>query len=302
MNRLTHRPGDPGNLHMRRKITRQLERLQSWFRRSGKPSKIGLSLGSGAALGVAHIGVLSVFHELKIPISFLSGTSAGSIVGALYAGGIEGKELEACGREYRWRDAGRLNYFPKMGLAQNHRVVDYLRERIGDPRFEDLRIPFFVMATHLTSGTLRVFNKGPVIPAVRASSAIPGIFSPVEIDGELYCDGGVLKKNPCGVLREAGADQVICSMVDNNEARSEPANIFEVIRRALDIAMQNQVQQSSEKADIVIRPDLRDLKEFDFDQNEILIERGKRAALEILGSWPSISTPPARTNPVEKSA
>ncbi|HEY5649224.1 MAG TPA: patatin-like phospholipase family protein [Nitrospiria bacterium] len=287
---------------MRRKIARHLERLQDWIRRFGRPPRLGLSLGSGAALGVAHIGVLSVFYEMNIPISFLSGSSAGSIVGALYAGGIEGPELEACGRDYRWRDAGRLNYFPKMGLARNHRVVDYLRERIGDARFEDLRIPFFVTATHLASGTLKIFSTGPVIPAVRASCAIPGIFSPVEIDGELYCDGGVLRKNPCGVLREAGADQVICSMVDNSEARAQPTNIFEVIRRALDIAMQDQVQQSTEKADIIIRPDLRDLKEFDFDQNDVLIERGKKEARKILASWPVLEMALPRTKPIKGPA
>src|SRR3970040_760506 len=98
------------------------ERFQDWIHRFGKKPKIGLALGSGAAWGVAHIGVLSVFQELNIPISYLSGSSSGSFVGALYAGGVQGKELETCGREYGWGDAGRLNYVPKMGLAPDVRM------------------------------------------------------------------------------------------------------------------------------------------------------------------------------------
>jgi NTE family protein len=262
---------------LRRRITR-------WAR---KPA-IGLALGSGATWGVAHIGVLSVFKELNIPISFLSGSSAGSFVGALYAGGVEGEDLEACGREYRWRDVGRFNYFPKISLATNDRMEEYLRGKIGTPNFEDLRIPFYVAATNLTTGQLKIFREGPVIPAVRASCAIPGIFAPVEIDGELYCDGGLLRKIPCRVLREAGADFVIGVELSRFHSRGQPVNIFEVITHAIDIALIHQAESDLRAADLVIRPDVSEMTEFGFNQNETLIERGKFAASNELLQWPQL--------------
>lgn len=263
-------------------------KLRRRIARWGRKPTIGLALGSGAAWGVAHVGVLSVIQELNIPISLLSGTSSGSFVGALYAGGVEGADLEACGREYRWRDVGRFNYFPKMSLATNERMEAYLRKKIGTPNFEDLRIPFYVAATNLTTGQLRIFREGPVIPAVRASCAIPGIFAPVEIDGELYCDGGLLRKIPCRVLCDAGADFVIAVELSRFYSRSNPENIFEVITHAIDIALIHQVKSDLRAADLIIRPDVGDITEFGFDQNEKLIARGKFAASNDLLQWPQV--------------
>jgi len=263
-------------------------KLRRRIGRWGRKPTIGLALGSGATWGVAHVGVLSVFKELNIPISFLSGSSAGSFVGALYAGGVEGEDLEACGRKYRWRDVGRFNYLPKMSLASNERMETYLRKKIGAPNFEDLRIPFFVAATNLTTGQLKIFNEGPVIPAVRASCAIPGIFAPVEIDGELYCDGGLIRKIPCRILCDSGADFVIGVELSRFHSRGQPGNIFEVITHAIDVALIHQAESDLRAADLVIRPDVSEMSEFGFNQNEILIERGKFAASNELLQWPQI--------------
>lgn len=269
------------------------ERVQDWIRRLGRKPKIGLALGSGAAWGVAHIGVLSVIQELQIPISYLSGCSAGAFVGALYAGGVEGEALEACGRDYRWRDVGRFNYVPKMGLATNDRMTAYLQKRIGNPTFEELRLPLYIVATNLAAGQSRFFNKGPVIPAVRASCAIPGIFEPVEIDEELYCDGGLLNKVPCKILREAGADLVIGVDLSAPETMKPPDDIFEVINRALNIALFSQAAADCQSADLIIRPNLAGLSEFGFTQNKQLIERGKQAAYTELARWPQLHPPVA---------
>ena len=258
--------------------------IQSRTRRVLRKPRIGLALGSGGAWGVAHIGVLSALQELKVPISYLSGSSSGSIVGAMYAAGVEGKAMESFGREYSWRDAASLTYFPKMGLATNNRLVSYLKDRIGNPDFEDLELPFYVPVTHLTSGRLRMIHQGPVLPAVQASCAIPGVFSPVEIDSELYCDGGLLNKIPCKILKEAGADLVIAVELSSSNPKP-PANIFEVINRALDIALIGQTRLDLQSADLIIRPDVNGLSEFVLDQNEVLIERGKQAAHKQLGPW-----------------
>ena len=269
-----------------RPVRALLDRFSEWIRRLGRTPRIGLALGSGASWGVAHIGVLSAFHELNIPISFLSGTSSGSLVGALYAGGLEGPPLEAYGKEYRWSDAGRLRYFPKMGLASNERMGEYLEKRIGKPLLENLRIPFQVVATDLQSGKPRVFNKGPVIPAVLASCAIPGIFEPVEIEGRLYCDGGLVDPLPCRILKEAGADMVIgVELSAMFEKRKRPSTIVEVISRALEIALIRPLASENQPADLIIRPNLDDIREFGFDQNDLLIQRGKQEALDRLRQW-----------------
>jgi len=272
------------------------ERFQDWIRQFGKKPQIGLALGSGAAWGVAHIGVLSVFQELNIPISYLSGSSAGSFVGALYAGGIQGKDLEACGRDYGWRDAGRLNYVPKMGLATNIRMAYYLQKRIGNASFKDLRLPFYVVATNLTMGRLKVFNDGPVIPAVQASCAIPGIFEPIEIDGELYCDGGVLDRLPCEILRKVGADLVIGVELTTSIVK-KATDIFEVINRAFDIARLCQANSDLREADLIIRPNVDGINEFAFNRNDILIERGRQAAFDQLKQWRQIQTVSSEPQP-----
>jgi NTE family protein len=268
-----------------------LERLQEWVRRLGRKPKIGLALGTGGAWGVAHIGVLSVFHEMEIPIAYLAGCSAGAFVGALYAGGVEGAALDACGHRYGWRDAGRLLLPPKMGLASNERMAAYLKKRIGEPRFDQLRLPFFVVATNLSTGRKRIFQEGPVIPAIRASCALPGVFEPVEIDGELYCDGGLVDRLPCEVLREAGADVVIGVDLGRNETTWRPRNISEVIGRAIDIVTACQAEADVKAADLLIRPSLAGLSEFGFDHNDALMARGREAALAQLTQWQQLHTP-----------
>jgi NTE family protein len=274
------------------------ERFQDWISRSGKRPKIGLALGSGAAWGVAHIGVLSVLEELKIPISYLSGSSSGSFVGALYAGGVQGKELEACGLSYGWRDAGKLNYVPKMGLASNIRMASYLQKRIGNPDFKDLRLPFYVVATNLTKGRLRIFNEGAVIPAVRASCALPGIFEPVEIDGEPYCDGGILNRLPYDILRKEGADLVI-GVELSTSLEKKPTDIFEVINRSFDIARFSQAKTDSQEADLIIRPNVAGISEFAFNRNAVLIDRGREAAFDQLKNWRELQ---AATEPQAEQA
>lgn len=255
------------------------------FSRTGRKPRIGLALGSGGVWGVAHVGVLSFLEEKGIPVDFLSGSSAGAFVGALYAGGIRGRDLEASGRDYRWRNAGRISYPPKMGLATNERMGEYLKSKIGNPNFEDLKVPFYVVATNLNAGTLRVFNSGPVIPAVRASCAIPGIFAPVRLDGEWYCDGGLLNPLPCGVLREAGADFVIGVGLGPHKRWEHPKNIFSVVLRAMDVSVMNNTRPEAREADLMILPDLGGLDEFAFDQNDALIEQGRAAAERELSGW-----------------
>lgn len=174
--------------------------------------KIGLALGSGSARGMAHIGVIQVLQQYQIPIHFIAGTSIGAVVGSVYATGISVGETEEiiCSMK-------NTNFFsflnpaiPSSGFISGSRAVDFL-ERIAlrDKKFSDLKIPFAAIATDIKTGTKVILNQGSVIKAVRASFAIPGIFTPVRYQEYFLVDGGLVDPVPVDVTRDMGADLVI---------------------------------------------------------------------------------------------
>lgn len=253
--------------------------------RLGRPPRVAIALGGGVAWGVAHVGVLAALDELNVPVAVVSGTSAGSFVGALYASGIRGAELLRCGEQFCWRDARKINFFPRLGLASNKPMAGYLQQRIGNPTFDQLPIPFQVTATHLRTGRTAVFDRGPVIPAVRASCALPGIFDPVEIDGDLFCDGGLLTKVPIESARRSGADLVVAVSLDGVPPERPTRSIFDVIRRMIDIVLQQRFTLALDEVDIVIRPDLSTFDPMSFGGNAELIRRGREATLAAFAAW-----------------
>jgi NTE family protein len=178
---------------------------------------IGLALSGGAARGMAHVGVLRALIENDIPIDYIGGTSAGSIVGGAYAAGMPIEEIAEFGRSLRWRDIGRMT-MSRLGVQSNERLEQYLRERLPLTRFEDLSIPFAAVATDLKSGAAVVLrDEGDVPFAIRASCAIPGWYVPVvDEHGRQLVDGGLVAVIPVSVTRSLGADLVIA--VDVNAA------------------------------------------------------------------------------------
>jgi len=174
--------------------------------------KIGLALGSGSARGMAHIGVIQVLQQYQIPIHFIAGTSIGAVVGSVYATGISVGEMEEiiCSM----KNINFLTFLnpaiPSSGFINGSRGVDFL-ERIAlrDKKFSDLKIPFAAVATDIKTGTKVILNHGSVIKAVRASFAIPGIFTPVRYQEYFLVDGGLVDPVPVDVTRGMGADLVI---------------------------------------------------------------------------------------------
>lgn len=174
--------------------------------------KIGLALGSGSARGVAHIGVIQVLQQYQIPIHFIAGTSIGAVVGSVYATGISVGEMEEiiCSM----KNTNFLSFLnptvPSSGFISGSRGVDFL-ERIAlrEKKFSDLKIPFAAVATDIKTGTKVILNHGSVIKAVRASFAIPGIFTPVRYQEYFLVDGGLVDPVPVDVTRGMGADLVI---------------------------------------------------------------------------------------------
>lgn len=243
---------------------------------------IGLALGGGFARGFAHLGVLQVLEQNRIPISHIAGTSVGSILGAAYASGAPLARIIATCRTLRFRDIARWRV-SRLGLASNHRLADLI-EHVFDARtFESLRIPLAVVATDLTTGEPVVFTHGNLVEAIRASCAFPGIFEPVEVGTRCLADGGLVAPVPTEALKHLGADHVMGVSVGLHDGhRGAPTNIFQVVSRAVSASQKNQLEIWERHADLVLRPDVQHLAWDDFDRAEESIEAGALATQRAL--------------------
>ena len=228
---------------------------------------------------MAHIGVLDVLEREGFPVRYIAGTSAGSIIGALYAAGLKPAEIARIASRTRWRDLLRP-VIPRHGLVATTRMDEYLRGIIGNRTFADLRIPLVAVACDLVTGEEVLLSEGDVCLAVRASSAVPGIFTPVEIGGRLLIDGGVCNNVPCSVVRRMGADVVVAVDVNAKAGAGQaPVNVLQVITATIQIMQRANILKELAEADLVIEPDLADLSLFDLDVAEEFIQRGREAAL-----------------------
>jgi len=180
-----------------------------------RKKKIGLVLSSGAAKGLAHIGVIKALIERKVPIDFIAGSSIGALVGACFAKKGSISEFEQVVLRTDWRRLLELADFNLAllfkGFVQGQKVRELLKAIIGDAQFKDLRIPLAVMATDLESGEGVVIKEGSVLEAVRASISIPVVFTPIKIGGKFLVDGGILNPVPIKLAREMGANYIIAS-------------------------------------------------------------------------------------------
>jgi NTE family protein len=258
---------------------------------------IGLALGGGFARGFAHLGVLRVLEQHRIPISCIAGTSVGSILGAAYASGAPLARIVATCRTLRLRDIARWRV-SRLGFASNHRLGDLI-ERVFEARqFEDLQIPMAVVATDLNSGEPVVISHGELIDAIRASCAFPGLFEPVEIGTRCLADGGLVAPVPTRAARDMGAEFVLGVSVGMQDGyRGTPSNIFQVVSRAVTAAQKHQLEVWERHADLVLRPDVQSLAWDDFDRADEAIEAGEAAAR---GALPRIQKILARAAKVQE--
>ena len=235
---------------------------------------IGLALGGGFARGFAHLGVLQVLEQKRIPISCIAGTSVGSILGAAYASGAPLARIIATCRTLRFRDIARWRV-SRLGLASNQRLGELI-ERVFDSRqFEDLRIPMAVVATDLNSGEPVVLKHGSLVDAIRASCAFPGLFEPVEIGTRCLADGGLVAPVPTRAARDLGADFVLGISVGMQDGhRGSPTNVFQVMTRAVSAAQKHQLEVWERHADLVLRPDVQSIAWDQFERADEAIEAG----------------------------
>jgi len=215
--------------------------------------RVGLALGGGGARGIAHIGVLAELKAAKIPIHFIAGTSAGSLIGALYAAGHSPDQLLSLAERTTWRDLVHLT-LPRVGLVNADPLQNMLNEKFGNGNIEDLPIPFAAVSCDLVTGKEVVLTKGNIAKAVRASCSIPGIFSPVPHYESILADGGLVNGVPVSVAKEMGANLTIAVRLSQGVSTTQPLhNIFGIMAQAAEIM---QLSQHMMEPDVLIVPDL----------------------------------------------
>jgi predicted acylesterase/phospholipase RssA/CRP-like cAMP-binding protein len=244
--------------------------------------RIGLALGGGAARGGAHVGVLRAFEEEGIPIDCIAGTSSGALVGALYAGGLGTAALQELTQGLGWFDLAEPTW-PGAGFLTSRRMRSLMDRHIGPVTFADLKLPFAAIAADANTGEEKVLRSGRVADAVRASTAIPGVFKPVEFEGRLLVDGVVVNNVPAPTARALGADVVIAVDVTGYGFEAgAPRSIAEAITRSFDIMARQTVTASLEWADLVIRPQISGLNGYSTKTAAEFARRGYLAAKEAM--------------------
>ena len=244
--------------------------------------KIALALGGGAARGFAHIGVIKILEQNGIVPDFIVGTSAGSLVGALYAGGFDGFALQ---RLALTMDEGVLADWSISGITKGvlkgELLEAYVNDRLQGRAIEKLAKPLGVVATDLATGEAVVFRAGNTGIAVHASSAVPGAFRPVRIAGREYVDGGLTHPVPVRAARAMGADIVIAVDVSQNPRNSRPDDIASILLQTFAIMGRSISRAELTGADIVIRPQATSSGTDFAARHEVILE-GERAALAVL--------------------
>lgn len=243
--------------------------------------KVALVLGGGAARGFAHVGVIRVLEQEKIPIDLVVGTSVGSLIGAIYASERNSFELEWTAFQLEKEDLldfGLLNAFMGMGLARGDKLEAFAKSRVTAETIEELQIPFVAVAADLNWGTKVILDRGPVARAVRASSAIPGVFQPVSHMGKLLVDGGVVDAIPISVAREKGADVVVAVDISENVGNTKITNLVDVMLQAANIMFALNVEHSKKDADVLVAPAVGDVAMLDFSQKKRCMQAGIEAA------------------------
>ena len=276
---------------------RELSRISAGTGNDSTNPGIGIALGGGFARGIAHIGVLKVLEEEKIPISFIAGTSVGSLIGAAYCSGVTLDELEVIARRVRFKTFARWT-LSRHGFATNQRMIGFLNSVLKVKSFEDLRIPLAVAATDLSTGEGVVFHSGPLVEPVRASCAYPGMFLPVNIRGRWLVDGMLAHAVPTRPLVEMGAKHVVAVHLKGRWTKgSAPRHLFDVIGQCFAIAQDMCSSHWKEAADLIVEPDVNGFEYDAFVQTTALIKAGEtamRAAVPAIKKWIDARQPDAK--------
>ena len=246
-----------------------------------RPPRIGLALGGGAARGFAHIGVIQVLEEAGVRPDLVVGTSAGSLVAALYAAGRSGTELAALASSM---DESAITdwSFPGRGLIRGEALARYVREQTSGLPIEQMKLPLGIVATDLDSGAPILFRRGDTGVAVRASSAVPAVFMPVRIGSREYVDGGLVSPVPVRFAREMGAEFVIAVDISQAPDGNPTGDPFKMLLQTFAIMGRSINAFELRDADVVVRPSLAGVSSADFTARTRAIQAGRAAAQAVL--------------------
>lgn len=243
-----------------------------------KIPKLGLALGGGAARGFAHIGVLQVLEEEGIKPSLVVGTSAGSVVASFYASGKTGQQLQWLADtmdESQFTDWA--NPFSGRGILRGEALGKYINSQLNGMKIEDMKLPLGIVATDLRTGDGILFRRGDVATAVRASSAVPSVFEPVQIAGKDYVDGGLVSPVPVRYARQMGADLVLAVDISSRPEDAKTTDMLKVLLQTFSIMGKSISQLELAQADVVVRPALPDIGSTEFSARKKSIEAGRAA-------------------------
>ncbi|MBX3621254.1 MAG: patatin-like phospholipase family protein [Rhizobacter sp.] len=242
-----------------------------------RPPRIGLALGGGAARGFAHIGVIQVLEENGIKVDYVTGTSAGSLVATLFASGKNGAALAAMA-DHMDESAFTDWAFPGRGLIRGEALAKFVRDSTAGRSIEQMTIPLGIVATDLDNGQPILFQRGDAGTAVRASSAVPAVFTPVRIGAREYVDGGLVSPVPVRFARQMGAELVIAvdiSAIPDGAPTGDPMRMllqtFAIMGRSIN-------SYELREADLVLRPKLAGVSGADFSNRKRSIQAGRDAA------------------------
>jgi len=236
--------------------------------------EIGLVLSGGGARGIAHIGVLKALNELNIHPTIISGTSAGSIIGVLYAMGLSSQEMiNFVGHSSLWK------FFRFEWSAGGLSNLNYLKERLIQigipPNFEDLQKKLYVTATNLTKGKTEIFHEGPLLETIIASCSIPLVFKPVIINGDRYADGGILNNLPASAIisqarRIIGVNVIPLSVDEDKDYQSS----MQVVQRCFELFMNANTQPDLIACDVIIEPKVQEFYLFSLPKFNLIHDIG----------------------------
>jgi len=243
---------------------------------------VGLALGGGMARGCAHIGVLRELEKHDIPIDLIAGTSVGSLIGGAYAAGLSPDQIEKMALTISWNDLGRVT-ISKLGFYNSERTEEYIRKHFPVTEFEKARLPFGAVATDIQTGKMVIFTEGSLPLAIRASCAMPIFYTPVVVNGRMMVDGGLVGHIPASVARLMGADLVIAIDVNSQHLPiPPPTHLLSVMSQALSVMGRTAVQYLYADADIVIRPQIEQVRPDDLSKAAEMIAAGEEAARRVI--------------------
>ena len=246
---------------------------------AAKPKAVvSLALGGGASKGFAHIGIIKVLKENNIPVKVVTGTSAGSIVGSLYASGMSPDRLELEAEILGKTDLVDLT-LSSSGFIKGEKLQNYINQKVGNRPIQQLPIKFAAVATDFESGKAVAFNRGNVGQAVRASASIPNVFQPTMIGGRRYVDGGLSQPVPVSAAKKQGANFIIAVDISARPVKNVNQGFFSYLDQTFNVMSIPLLQHELGQANVVIKPQVLEMGSIGgFDQKRRAIQLGEEAA------------------------